>query len=616
MTTLGYGDLSTATVVIYLALVAARGAQSSPVLPPENATTPEQPPSTPSEPYDVKVSFVAPLETGPTTDRAENATTGQPPLTVLTPPDPCELNMSIALPGAALQPNGSLWDEESGVLYPPGTFWLWSGEGDDGRPVHRGCPCLAGPRPCIRKCCLMGESITQKGDCVPVPNPFEFAVNSMTDGMLNVSGKDFFALLLGNPCRHGRYILDPEEYDEDQFFVDAEGYVNLPKQDDGRHGPESYCLDFSTNRTAYLPFICFPPPPNVTDEDSADNTLIYTMYPVGMLVSIPFLLVTFLVYALIPELRNLHGKSLMCHVSSLLTAYTFLAVVQLGGTGLSDKVCILSAFTIEFSFLATFFWLNIMCFDICLAFSGLRPLRGSLRERERKKFLIYSLYAWGCPLLILIVCIVMDYAPGIPDTYLKPRFGVQKCWFSGKMETFAYFFGPIAVLVLCNVVLFIVTAIKLIQLKRETAMLKKGDSRRHDDRDERNRFNLYLKLLIVMGVNWVTELISWAVGGPNYLWYITDIGNTLQGFFIFLIFVWKRKIRALLIQRFFPTYDIRSSQGSWYPWRGSRAMSPTKSSMSAGPTASTALSTASNNHSSIKLVPLLQSLRKSPSADP
>jgi G protein-coupled receptor Mth (Methuselah protein) len=53
-----------------------------------------------------------------------------------------------------------------------------------------------------------------------------------------------------------------------------------------------------------------------------------------------------------------------------------------------------------------------------------------------------------------------------------------------------------------------------------------------------------------MGVNWVMELISWAAGGPEYLWYLTDLGNTLQGVLIFIIFVWKQKILRLLIRRF------------------------------------------------------------------
>ncbi|KAG8237624.1 hypothetical protein J437_LFUL017874 [Ladona fulva] len=134
-------------------------------------------------------------------------------------------------------------------------------------------------------------------------------------------------------------MLDPFTHDIDEFYIKkTDGYLVVPFENFTEQGPEDFCIDYFPEKDAHLPLLCFPP-----NDDDLTNQLIYTMYPVGMLVSIPFLLVTFLVYALIPELRNLHGKSLMCHVSSLLMAYTFLAVVQLGGTSLNDATCIASA---------------------------------------------------------------------------------------------------------------------------------------------------------------------------------------------------------------------------------------------------------------------------------
>lgn len=58
-----------------------------------------------------------------------------------------------------------------------------------------------------------------------------------------------------------------------------------------------------------------------------------------MIISIPFLLATFLVYSL-PELRNLHGKNLMSHVGSLFVAYIVLVVVQMESAILPLDVCI------------------------------------------------------------------------------------------------------------------------------------------------------------------------------------------------------------------------------------------------------------------------------------
>jgi hypothetical protein len=48
-----------------------------------------------------------------------------------------------------------------------------------------------------------------------------------------------------------------------------------------------------------------------------------------------------LVYLLIPELRDLHGKTLVCYVLCLTIAYIFLAAVQLVGETLNQKLCVI-----------------------------------------------------------------------------------------------------------------------------------------------------------------------------------------------------------------------------------------------------------------------------------
>jgi hypothetical protein len=53
-----------------------------------------------------------------------------------------------------------------------------------------------------------------------------------------------------------------------------------------------------------------------------------------------------------------------------------------------------------------------------------------------------------------------------------------------------------------------------------------------------------------MGLSWIMEVVSLLVRGPIYMWILTDICNTLQGLAIFLIFVWKPKVRNSLRQRF------------------------------------------------------------------
>jgi hypothetical protein len=55
-----------------------------------------------------------------------------------------------------------------------------------------------------------------------------------------------------------------------------------------------------------------------------------------------------------------------------------------------------------------------------------------VKEREYKKFVMYSIYAWGSPFFMLTVCVIMDFVPSVPNYLIKPQFGVTKCWFRSK----------------------------------------------------------------------------------------------------------------------------------------------------------------------------------------
>lgn len=63
------------------------------------------------------------------------------------------------------------------------------------------------------------------------------------------------------------------------------------------------------------------------------------------------------------------------------------------------------------------------------------------------------------------------------------------------------------------------------------------------------RYGLYLKLFVIMGVNWTVEVISFAVGGSNWYWIVVDLSNIALGIYIFFIFVWKNKVRTLVAKK-------------------------------------------------------------------
>lgn len=56
-----------------------------------------------------------------------------------------------------------------------------------------------------------------------------------------------------------------------------------------------------------------------------------------------------------------------------------------------------------------------------------------------------------------------------------------------------------------------------------------------------------MKLVVVMGVAWIADVLSWAVGGPQALWYITDIINSLHGVFIFIVVACQPQVSTKII---------------------------------------------------------------------
>ncbi|XP_015436131.1 PREDICTED: G-protein coupled receptor Mth2-like [Dufourea novaeangliae] len=460
-------------------------------------------------------------------------------------------------------------------------------------------------KPLVHLCCPL-ESRMIKNSCLTLETNvtirFPPLYRSNSFDLLDASPTPkSFRLAVRDPCDGGpRYRLVPETYDEDAFLLLDNGAVYRPNGN-VILPPSEYCLG-RVDVDKYDVVLCFEAD-DYDETGESNGTNIIVSFPIGLIVSVPFLLATFIVYSLIPELKNMHGRTLRCYVGSLLIAYTVLAIVQiLPQYSISDPLCVAFAFIIHFSFLASFFWLNVMCFDIWWTFGGFRSLQGSVKQRERKKFIIYSIYAWGCASILTGVCILMDFLPNIPTYFIRPQFGMQSCWFTTDEAKAIYFYGPMGVTVFCNICLFVSTALKIVKHTRDTAHhLNGADSRRHDD--NKQWFNLYLKLFIVMGINWSMEIISWLCNNsPTYIWYLTDLTNTLQGVIIFLIFVWKEKIRRLLLKRLGchgRNFLSRNSTRSAYHSSASRTCTT-----SAAPTASIPFQQKFNPHQLKDTLPL------------
>lgn len=161
-----------------------------------------------------------------------------------------------------------------------------------------------------------------------------------------------------------------------------------------------------------------------------------------MLISIPFLIATFVVYAIVPRHQTVHGRNLLCYIASL-TIYYILIVI----TGfLEDDIgtgpqCKTMGYLIYYFGLTNFFWLNVICIEIFSKFSNL----SGKPKFDLVLFFKYCTYGFGAPLLITLLIYLLDHTllgSIMNDKYL-PKLGIQQdnesfeCFIQCKCVLFA-----------------------------------------------------------------------------------------------------------------------------------------------------------------------------------
>uniref|UniRef100_A0A1Q3FUJ4 Putative g-protein coupled receptor mth-like 1 n=2 Tax=Culex tarsalis TaxID=7177 RepID=A0A1Q3FUJ4_CULTA len=312
-------------------------------------------------------------------------------------------------------------------------------------------------------------------------------------------------------------IFNPDNLHEDT------GSVSI---DSGKiFASHEYCLEQGLDGKTVYVFSCVEhlQPDSVLVEN---KDLRFALYSAGLLISVIFLAATLATgYLVTSQHHVLHWRCQTHYVACLLIGDLFLAIVQLSGNSITGPACTMIAITMHFFFLAAFFWLNTMCFNIWWTFRDLRPTSLE-KSQEICRLRIYEVYAWGVPFVIAGVAAILD---NLPDTvYLRPRFGERTCWFYGDMEILTYFFGPVGILLCINLLLFASTARQL-----TCGLWKRDDVKSTTERAALGR--VCMKLVVVMGVTWVADVASWVFGGPDYIWLVTDLINALQGVFIFIV---------------------------------------------------------------------------------
>ncbi|XP_067010596.1 G-protein coupled receptor Mth2 [Anabrus simplex] len=409
--------------------------------------------------------------------------------------------------------------------------------------------CAAAPnKACVHKCCPEGH--VYQDDLACHNSSIEFRIR-LGENATSFADPDTYVIVYGSPCKGRKYPQDPTD-DRDYNYLLPDGSLVVPYMFTDPLAPTDFCMEtLQENGDSYVtPFIC-----EVVESSGEKSAGLHVIiYPIVRLISVPFLLVTVLVYYLIPELGDLNGKAVSSYCSCLAVAYVLLACVELGSSSFSDGVCSTLGYMLQYFLTASFFWLSILSVDTfwcILAATKLVRLypqlpRWKWDETEqrwdeieevdyewqeifsRATFVLYSTYAWGFPLTLLAVVMLLGLKPAIPTSYIKSPTGNTHCWFSSEETVLHYFYVPIIILMLMSLLLFGFTTLRVVRFNW---------NRTGDHRIPKHKARMALLVFLLAGFSSIFQIVSWVVGGSDFAWALPDTINVSQGIIISIIYV-------------------------------------------------------------------------------
>ncbi|XP_077893504.1 adhesion G protein-coupled receptor E5 isoform X5 [Ictidomys tridecemlineatus] len=244
---------------------------------------------------------------------------------------------------------------------------------------------------------------------------------------------------------------------------------------------------------------------------------------VGLSLSLVCLLLCILTFLLVRPIQSSRTTvHLHLCVCLFLGSAVFLAGIEKETPdGEAGPRCRLVAGLLHYCFLAAFCWMSLE--GLVLYFLVVRVFQG---QGLSTRWL--CLIGYGVPLLIVAISAATASEGYVGETY---------CWLSKKHGFFWSFVGPLALIILCNAVIFVITVWRLTQKFSEiNPDLKKL-------RKARVLTVTAIAQLFVLGCTWVFGLFLFEPYS-SVLTYIFTILNCLQGLFLYvLLCLLNKKVR-------------------------------------------------------------------------
>lgn len=401
-------------------------------------------------------------------------------------------------------------------------------------------PCN-GKTPCIRTCCHPDEKFTKDGQCKKFPH-------EMKQAFFNESSSVLTQLNLGKHIQHYLHqadshhrhcpkgferkpYLNPAERCADDFSLSVDNVSHeglLTVNATGQvYNHDEFCLNLNEDETIAAE-VC--------------RTIFkrhkFEFYPYVMLLSCLFLLATLVIYMAYPKLLNHYTRVMRHFTFAFFIAFLTLSFNQLVAVGnWSQWLCKAFAFLEQYMFLVAFTLMTAMSAEVWMQIN--------VRPSSEKRYRIEMLCGYLLPLFVTLSTLIVEiWAPRCAS--YRPRFGERHCFFTDPVSKAIWFFLPIGLMLCINGILFSMTVVTIWKTSTSKIDMRTSNKNKNENFE---KFLMYLKLFLGMGFIWVFEISAGLAGDdiPDYAWYVTDILNMLQGFYVFGIFVLKRNVWKVIM---------------------------------------------------------------------
>ena len=195
----------------------------------------------------------------------------------------------------------------------------------------------------------------------------------------------------------------------------------------------------------------------------------------------------------------------------------------------NQMFCKASGIILHWALLSSFAWVSMISFDIFKTFS--KTMRMDT-ERSKRKYRRYCIIALSASTVVTLICILI----GIPTEDYSGYGHKGRCFIGKQWANLASFIIPIGLSLLLNIVLMIVTLVKIHAMQNRAAKTFAGKGSQSSSSRKKVVISfLILKLSVLFGLGWFLGFID-GVTNTTFLPFVYTGIVSLQGFFVFLCF--------------------------------------------------------------------------------